>query len=277
MVWILGGLAVVLLWAGLALRNLNRSKISTYQAIGAAQQRAATDLTSREEYAPTLKGKPASLVQEADAAKQAPEAPGTGPDATAGRKIIGTSSMEMVVQHPADVADRITMLADKLGGYLVSADGGGQAATVETLTIRVPAGRFEEARTEIRKLGLRVEGEKIEARDVTRQSVDQDASIHNLRAEESQYLMILKQASSVKDLLMVSQRLSEVRGQIEQQQPEFNVLSQQIETVSLAVSLRAEAEAQVFGLASGLRGEASAARWTGKSGELCNGDDDVFV
>jgi len=63
----------------------------------------------------------------------------------------------------------------------------GRLQLVETLTIRVPAGRFEEARAEIRKLGIRVEGEKIEAWDRTRQYVDQDASIRNLRAEESQY------------------------------------------------------------------------------------------
>jgi len=112
----------------------------------------------------------------------------------------------------------------------------------------VPAARFEEARAEIRKLGLRVESEKIDAQDVSRQYVDQDANLRNLRAEESGYLAILKQAHTVKDMLAVSERLSEVRGQIERQQAEFNALSRQIETVALTISLRTEAEAQVFGL-----------------------------
>ena len=44
---------------------------------------------------------------------------------------------------------------------------------------------------------------------------------------------ILKQANSVKDMLAVTEHLSEVRGQIEQQQAEFNALSRQIETVAL--------------------------------------------
>src|SRR5579863_9730342 len=83
-------------------------------------------------------------------------------DAAGGRKIIRTSSMEMIVQHPADVADKITALAEGLGGYLVSADGGGQNASVGMLTIRVPAAQFETARAEIRKLGLRVESEKVD-------------------------------------------------------------------------------------------------------------------
>jgi hypothetical protein len=154
----------------------------------------------------------------------------------------------MIVQHPAEVADRITAFAEGLGGYLVSADGGGQDATVGTLTIRVPAARFEEARAEIRKLGLRVESEKIDAQDVSRQYVDQDASLRNLRAEEAGYLAIMKQATTVKDMLAVTEQLSEVRGQIERQQAEFNALSRQIETVALTISLRTEAEEKVLGL-----------------------------
>jgi len=52
----------------------------------------------------------------------------------------------------------------------------------------------------------------------------------------------------VKDMLAVTERLSEVRGQIEQQQAEFNALSRQIETVAITISLRTEAETKVFGL-----------------------------
>lgn len=190
----------------------------------------------------------AILAQEGDADKVATKLQSIATDVSAGRKIIHTVSMDMVVQHPAEVADRLTDLAEKMGGYLVSAQGGGQSATAETLTIRVPAARFEEARAEIRKLGLRLENEKIDAQDVTRQYVDQDASLRNLHAEEMQYLTILKQASTVKDMLLVSEKLSEVRGQIEQQQAEFNALSQQTDTVALTISLRTEAEAEVFGL-----------------------------
>lgn len=169
-------------------------------------------------------------------------------DAIAGRKIIRTASMSIVVQHPAEVADKIAALAEGLGGYVETAESGGDNATIGTLTIRIPAARFDLAKTEIRKLGMRIENENVGAQDVTRQYVDQDASLRNLKAEETQYLAIMKQASTVKDMLAVSQQLSNVRGQIEQQQAEFNALSHQIETVSIAISLRTEAEAQVLGL-----------------------------
>lgn len=242
--WIAIGGAVVLIWAAIALPNLRSAQD------GALARQTAQLHEVPELYAPAAaRAKPVVQAQQGIAVNATLVAPPpAAPDATAGRKMIRTSSLELVVQHPAEMEDQITALAESLGGYLVSAQGGGQNATAATLSIRVPAARFEQARAEIRKLGLRVESERIEAQDVTRQYVDEDANLRNLRAEEAQYLTILKQAHTVKDMLAVSERLSEVRGQIEQQQAEFKALSQQIETVAITISLRTEAQAQVFGL-----------------------------
>jgi len=170
------------------------------------------------------------------------------PESPINRRMIRTCSLTMVVQHPTEAADKIVALAESLGGYLETSNGGGQNATSATLTIRVPANHFEQARAEVHKLGLNVETERVDAQDVTRQYVDQEASIRNLRAEEAQYLTILKQAATVKDMMLVSEQLSQVRGRIEQQQAEFNALSHQVETVSIAISLRTESESQAFGL-----------------------------
>ena len=107
---------------------------------------------------------------------------------------------------------------------------------------------FEDAKAAIRQFASHVESENSNAQDVTRQYVDLEARLCNLRAEEAQYLTILKSAYKVDDLLSVSQKLSEVRGEIEQQQGEFQTLSKQVETVAITVSLRAMTDAQVFGL-----------------------------
>jgi hypothetical protein len=165
------------------------------------------------------------------------------------RKTIRNGTMDLIVKSPRDASDKIRQLAEQLGGFLVTSEiSGGDDASSASLTIRVPAARFEGARAEIRKLGLRVEGEKLDAQDVTRQYVDQSARLRNLRAQEMQYLGILKQAKTIKETLEVSDKLDEVRGEIEQQQAEFDALSKQVETVALTISLRAEAEAKVFGL-----------------------------
>ncbi len=165
------------------------------------------------------------------------------------RRLVRTASLNLVVQNPANAAAKIRQLAESLGGFLVSSEVNGtdneQQASV---AIRVPTGRFEQARAAIRNFGLRVDSDQVQAQDVTTQYVDQDARLRNLRAQEAQYLTILKRAANVKDTLAVSEKLDEVRGEIEQQEAEFKVLSKQIETVAINVDLRAEDDTKVFGL-----------------------------
>jgi uncharacterized protein DUF4349 len=165
------------------------------------------------------------------------------------RKLVRTTSLELLVTSPATAAEQIRQTAERLGGYLVSLQAGSsQDAPTATITIRVPAAGLEDARAEIKKLAARVEFEKSEASDVTKEYVDLEARIKNLRSQELQYLAIMKQASTVKDMLAVSEQLNEVRGDIERQQAEFETLSRQTETVAITIMLRAQADAQVFGI-----------------------------
>jgi len=168
---------------------------------------------------------------------------------TEDRKAIRTGSMDVIAKNPRDVSEKIRQIAERAGGFLVSDEiFGNQDASSASMQIRIPENKFEEVRNEIRTLGLRVESEKLQSEDVTKQYVDQVARLRNLRAQEAQYLGILKQAKTVKDTLEVSDELNAVRGEIEQQQAEFDSLSKQVETVALTVTLRAEADARIFGL-----------------------------
>jgi hypothetical protein len=74
-------------------------------------------------------------------------------------------------------------------------------------------------------VAARVDREEIKSEDVTRQYVDIDARLRNMRAEEERYLEILKRAATVKDTLDVTQHLADVRGRIEQAQGEMNLLT----------------------------------------------------
>jgi hypothetical protein len=169
-------------------------------------------------------------------------------ESDADRRMERTASMDLVAKDPADTSEKVRQLAERLGGFLVKSVTNGQGVQGAFVQVRVPAEHFEEARAEIRRLGVRVESERVEAEDVTRQYVDLDARLRNLRDEEAQYLSIMKRSNTVKDTLEVSEKLSDVRGQIEERQAEFQALSKQVETVAISVSLRTEADARVLGL-----------------------------
>jgi hypothetical protein len=165
------------------------------------------------------------------------------------RELVKTATLDLVAKAPAGTADKIVEITQKAEGFLVTSNvNGGADAASASLSIRVPVANFDEVRSEIRKLSLRVEGESIEAQDVTKQYVDERARLRNLRAQEQQYFEILRKAATVKDTLEVSQKLDEVRGAIDEKQAEFETLSKQVQTVAININLHSEADARVFGL-----------------------------
>ena len=104
-----------------------------------------------------------------------------------------------------------------------------------TLVVRVPASGLVAALAEYKKLAVRTDHEQVSGRDVTREFYDNEAHLRNLRAEEEQYLTIMKQAHSVTDILQVSEKLSDVRDRIERLQAQIQVMNHDIEMSAVAL------------------------------------------
>jgi hypothetical protein len=100
----------------------------------------------------------------------------------------------------------------------------------------------------VRAFAKSVEQDAVEARDVTREYVDQEALLRNAHAEELRYLVILRRAASVQDVLEVTSKLAEVRSRIDELQTALNSLHNQVEMSLLTVNVTAMADAQVFGI-----------------------------
>jgi hypothetical protein len=169
---------------------------------------------------------------------------------TADRKIVRKGTLNIFVSDPDRANQELQQMARELGGYIVSSEreDASSGRGVLTITARVPENRFDTAWAAIRKLGVRVDSERMESSDVTKQFVDTEASLRNLHAEEAQYLSIMKQAKSVKDTLDVTEHLSDVRGQIEKLQGELNYLRHDVEMSALTVSVRADVDSKVLGI-----------------------------
>ena len=167
----------------------------------------------------------------------------------AGRQVTRTLSLHLLVTDPVQTADRVSALAIALGGYVGSANTGAdrEGEHGANVSFRVPVARLEEARNALHQMALRVDQERSEATDVTKEFVDRGATLRNYRAEEAQYLTVMKRAVEVKDILEVSAKLSDVRGRIEKLQGELQYLSQQVALATVTVYIDTEAQAQVLG------------------------------
>lgn len=167
---------------------------------------------------------------------------------TESRKIVRNGSLDLLVSDVGQAAAKVRAVADRLGGFVEKSSQTSLGGHSAVITLRVPAGSLDRAISEIEGAALNVDRENIEARDVTRDYVDLDARLRNLQAEEQRYLEILKRAMTVKDTLDGTEKISEVRGQIEQLQGEMKYLTAQIDMSSLEISLHADAEAAVLGV-----------------------------
>jgi hypothetical protein len=173
---------------------------------------------------------------------------GTGeqPASLADQRIIKTGEISIEVPDVTKSLVRVRAMAVELGGYV----GGSQAGTRDepaTLTLRIPADRFEDALARLHELEGDVVVEATSEQDVTSTVVDLEARIANLQASETQYRTLLGQAVKVDDILAVQSRLDDVRGQIEQLQAQHKELSGLADLSTLTVTLIPSALQQAAG------------------------------
>ncbi|MBW3613514.1 MAG: DUF4349 domain-containing protein, partial [Chloroflexi bacterium] len=127
-------------------------------------------------------------------------------------------------------------LVAERGGYV----GGSQAGTLDdraSLTVRIPADRFDTALARLHELDAEVIAEATREEEVTTQVVDLAARIENLRASEASYRELLARAEKIEDILAVQSRLDGVRGEIEQLRAQLEALEDRAALSTLTVTL----------------------------------------
>lgn len=180
----------------------------------------------------------------AASAAQAGAAPSDADRASAdARRIVKKASLELEVQNLGDAQAAVSRIAEREGGFVASterqatADEGGHGDGTVTLTLRVPAAHFVAALDALRRLGVGSGAERVTTEDVTEETIDLDARIHNQRELEVQFLEILKRASKVEDALNVQREIAGVRTEIERMEGRRRFLEHETQLSTLSVAL----------------------------------------
>jgi hypothetical protein len=162
------------------------------------------------------------------------------------KKLIQSVGLQLLVKNASDAAVQVERISTGLGGEIEKSDIRNDGSSRQgEIILRIPAGRLDDAVSQFSKLAIRVENQHRESRDITRDFVDNEARLRNMKLEEDQYLVLLKRAGSMKDTLEVTEKVSEVRGEIEQLQGELNWQSHQVAMSAVQVRLIEEPQATV--------------------------------
>lgn len=155
-------------------------------------------------------------------------------------KIIKNSSLILLVKDCSQSLDKIQAIVGKYNGLIAEQRIYGEQTERGTIEIRIPADKFLATIKELKTLAIRVEEENINAEDITEEFHDTEAQLNNLKAKEQQFLFILKKANTVKDILEVTEKINEVRGEIDRIEGRLKVLSRKVEMSTINIQLKSD-------------------------------------
>ena len=189
----------------------------------------------------------------------APIAPPTGalPSVGAPRQIVRTAAADLEVRSVAEAFAAVQQIATAANGMVASSSFAGTANSQSAqLSLRVPGDRLDDVIARLRDVVVEVRSITTGSNDVTDEYTDVQATLINLRAVEAQYMTLLARASSISDVLLVQDRLNQVRLQIDRTEARRQSLASQVAMSTVNVTLR-----PVSGLATSgsMLGQAQAA------------------
>ncbi|NJN55468.1 MAG: DUF4349 domain-containing protein, partial [Anaerolineae bacterium] len=162
------------------------------------------------------------------------------------RLIIRTGSLGLVVADTEEAAADITRLAERSGGWVVSANLYQYSSDAKSgdITIRVPAAGFVGAMEALKQMAVEVQSENVSGQDVTEEYVDLEARLGNLEATAVRVRSFLDDAVTVEEALAVNQELSRLEGEIEVIKGRMQYLSQSAAFSTITVYLTPDIAAQ---------------------------------
>ena len=192
---------------------------------------------------------PAAPAPEADISKSADQPSNTQTDIN--RLVIKNADLAIVVSDPKADMERITKLADEMGGYVVSSNlfqsyyGPNSVEVPEaTITIRVPSEKLDEALARIKEDAVDIDTENVTGQDVTSEYVDLQSRLTAKQAAEKKLLEILDDAKETEDVLAVYTQLQMIQTEIESLKGQIQYYEQSAALSSISIRLIAEAGTQ---------------------------------
>jgi len=166
------------------------------------------------------------------------------------RQIVKTGNLSLVVSDIKEKTEEIEKIVSEAGGLVQESSVQEPVDGVRSgwVSVRVPALNFDEIMTVIKETATRIESENVSSSDVTRQVVDNEARLKNLRAQEAKYLEILAAAKNIDDILSATQYLNNTRWEIENIETQLKNVKEQVSYSTIYVNLVDEGDVEIFGI-----------------------------
>ena len=162
-------------------------------------------------------------------------------DPSKGRLLIRTVSITAETTNYVEVASKVESQVKAFGGYVefssMSGTGNNRDLRTGTYTVRVPADKLDELIASVGS-SCTVTASNEGTSDVTLEYVDTKARVESLRVEYDQLMELLSKAEDLDTIIILQNRLTDVRYQIESSESRVRVLENQVRYATLTLTLR---------------------------------------
>ncbi len=157
-------------------------------------------------------------------------------DPDAGRKIVKEGKITFETDDIRDTKEFVTSVADRLGGYIAGDNLYDRRNRVtQQLTIRVPAGNFDQLLAEIVQRAGEADSKNITVHDITEEYIDIEARIEVKKDIERRYRELLERAVTIEDILNIEKEIGALRAEIESVEGRLRYLKDQVSFSTLTV------------------------------------------
>lgn len=161
-------------------------------------------------------------------------------EAQSTRKVIYNANLSLQVSDFQKAQEQLELKTKGFGGYIVESNvyREGDNYTTGTMTVRVPADKFEEFINDAEGVASKVIDRSLTGEDVTEEFVDLQSRLKSKRVVEERLLDFMSKAVKTEDLLTISKDLANVQEEIEKINGRIKYLNNQtsFSTVSISFS-----------------------------------------
>ena len=160
------------------------------------------------------------------------------------RQIIKTANYRIQVKDVNASSRQANLLATKHGGYVSDSElTNSSYETTNTLTIRVPASRFDSLLDDLGQEAIFTQYKRISSQDVTEEYVDITIRLKTKIAVRDRYVDILRtKAKTVKDVLAAEEQIRIIQEEIESKEGRLRFLKDQVGMSTIRLELYQEIE-----------------------------------
>ncbi|MDI1434222.1 DUF4349 domain-containing protein [Polyangium sorediatum] len=151
--------------------------------------------------------------------------------------LVYTARVNMAVYEVKSSLGEVESLARSLGGFLARRND-------QSITIRVPAGRFDEAIRRIEKLGDMLSRD-VQVEDVTEEYHDTEIRLKNARAVRERLEQLLAKATKVEESIQIEKELERVAETIDRLEGRMKFLRDRAAFSTITVTFQPRSSAEL--------------------------------